>query len=301
MAVGWLASHGLHDLAQRSVNGLVSGSYFALGAVGLTLIYGILKLVNFAHGDFLTLGAYVAFLINVTLGLPFLTAFLVAIACTAALAVVLEFVMWRPVRRKGAGMLQLLLMAIGLALVIRYSVQLIAGSQLRTFDIAAVESIEFLGLRIGAAQLIVVGTGVVVISAIAALLRYTMLGKQMRAVSDNPELAETTGIDTDRIVIITWLFGGSLAGLAGVLFVASTGVLTPTTGFFILLPLFAAAILGGIGNAYGALVGGLVIGISQEWATLVIDARWKVAVAFAILIVVLLIRPRGIFGRERAV
>jgi neutral amino acid transport system permease protein len=301
LAVVLATSHGLHDLAQRSVNGLVAGSYFALAAVGLTLVYGILKLVNFAHGDFLTLGAYVALLFNVTLGLPLVPAVAAAIALTAAVALVLEPIMWRPMRGKSAGMLQLLLMSIGLAFVIRYGVQLIAGSQLRTLDIGAVTSVEFLGLRIGATQLIVVVTGVVVLGAVAALLRYTTLGKQMRALSDDPDLAETTGIDTDRIVLITWIFAGGLAGLAGVLLVASTGSLTPSTGFSVLLPVFAAAILGGIGNAYGALVGGLVIGVTQEWSTLVIESRWKVAVGFAILILALLVRPQGIFGRQRVV
>jgi neutral amino acid transport system permease protein len=283
------------------VNGVVSGSYFALGAVGLTLVYGILRLVNFAHGDFLTLGAYVAFLFNVTYGLALVPAVLIAVVVTAAVSLVLEPLMWRPMRRKGAGMLQLLLMTIGLAFVVRYGIQLVAGAQLRTFDIGQVRPIEFVGLRIGATQLIVVVTGVVVLAGVAALLRYTTLGKQMRALSDNPELAETTGIDTDRIVLVTWVFSGALAGLAGVLLVASTGSLTPTTGFFILLPVFAAAILGGIGNAYGALVGGLVIGVSQEWSTLLIDSRWKVAVGFAILILALLVRPQGIFGRRRVV
>jgi neutral amino acid transport system permease protein len=214
---------------------------------------------------------------------------------------VLERIMWRPMRAKGAGMLQLLLMTIGLAFVIRYGIQLFAGARLRTLDIGEVKAVEFLGLRIGATQLIVVVTGVVVLAAVAALLRHTRLGKQMRALSDNPDLAETTGIDTDRVVVITWIFSGALAGLAGVLVVASTGALTPTTGSALLLPLFAAVIVGGIGNAYGALIGGLVIGISQEWSTLILDSRWKPAVGFAILIVALLLRPQGFFGRQRLV
>ena len=292
-------AYGVEALAQRTINGIVSGSYFALGAVGLTLVYGTLKLVNFAHGDMLTFGAYVAFLFNVTIGLPIVLAALVAIALTAALGFASDRVMWRPMRAKGAGLLQLLLMAIGLAFVIRYGIQFVAGTAPRRLDVDVTSSIEFLGLRIGRTELIVVIVGLATLAAVVLMLRHTLLGKQMRALSDNFELAEVTGIDTDRIVFATWVFAGGLAGLAGVLLVAAIGSMTINIGFFVLLSLFAAVILGGIGNAYGALVGGMVIGLAQEWSTLVLDARWKVAVGFAILIAVLVVRPAGIFGRER--
>ncbi len=293
------AAYGVEALAQRTINGIVAGSYFALGAVGLTLVYGTLKLVNFAHGDMLTFGAYVAFLVNVTIGAPVVLAAVCAIAATAALGVASDRVMWRPMRAKRAGMLQLLLMAIGLAFLLRNGIQFIAGPDVKTLDVDVTSSVEFIGLRIGTTELYVVITGVVVLAAIAAMLRFTTLGKQMRALSDNFDLAEVTGIDTDRIVFATWVFAGGLAGLAGVLLVAAIGSMTINIGFFVLLSLFAAVILGGIGNAYGALVGGLVIGLAQEWSTLVLDARWKVAVGFAILIAVLIVRPAGIFGRER--
>jgi neutral amino acid transport system permease protein len=293
------AVYGVHDLAQRTINGVVSGSYFALGAVGLTLVYGTLKLVNFAHGDMLTFGAYVAFLFNVTIGAPIVVAALCAIALTAALGVASDQIMWRPMRAKKAGLLQLLLMAIGLAFVIRNGIQLVAGTAPRRLDVDVTTSVGFLGLRIGRTELIVVIVGLAVLVAVVLMLRYTMLGKQMRALSDNFELAEVTGIDTDRIVLATWIFAAGLAGLAGVLVVAAIGAMTINIGFFLLLSLFAAVILGGIGNAYGALVGGMVIGLAQEWSTLVLEARWKVAVGFAILIAVLIVRPAGIFGKER--
>jgi neutral amino acid transport system permease protein len=292
-------AYGVEALAQRTINGIVSGSYFALGAVGLTLVYGTLKLVNFAHGDMLTFGAYVAFLFNVTIGLPIVLAALCAVALTAALGITSDRIMWRPMRAKQAGLLQLLLMAIGLAFVIRYGIQFVAGTAPRRLDVDVTSSIEFLGLRIGQTELIVVVVGLVTLIAVVLMLRHTMLGKQMRALSDNFDLAEVTGIDTDRIVFATWVFAGGLAGLAGVLLVAAIGSMTINIGFFVLLSLFAAVILGGIGNAYGALVGGFVIGLAQEWSTLVLDARWKVAVGFGILIAVLIVRPAGIFGRER--
>ena len=299
LAVILAAAYGINSFAQTSVNGVISGSYIALGAIGLTLVYGILKLVNFAHGDMLTFGAYVALLFNVTIGLPLVVALLVAIVATAAIGVLLELAMWRPMRRKGAGMLQLLLMAIGLAFVLRNGIQIAAGTQPQRLDVNVTTSIEFLGLSIGRTELIVVVVGIAVLLGVALMVRHSSLGRQMRALSDNFDLAETTGIDTGRVVIITWILAAGLAGLAGVLVVAAQGRLSPNTGFFLLLPMFAAVILGGIGNVYGALAGGMVIGLSQEWTTLFWATEWKVVVSFAVLILVLIVRPQGIFGQER--
>lgn len=299
IALALIVAYGLQPFAQRSVNGLVAGSYFALGAIGLTLVYGILKLVNFAHGDMLTFGAYVAFLFNVTIGMPLALALVAAVAATAAVGVLLELGMWRPMRKRKAGMLQLLLMAIGLAFVLRNGIQLVASTQPRHLDVNVTTSIDFIGLSIGRTELIVLVTAMVVLSAVAATLRFTSIGRQMRALSDNFELAETTGIDTGRVVLFTWILAGGLAGLAGVMVVAAIGSLTPNTGFFLLLAMFASVVLGGIGNAFGALAGGLVLGLSQEWATLIIESRWKIAVSFLVLILVLIVRPQGIFGRER--
>jgi neutral amino acid transport system permease protein len=299
LVIALLVAEGVHDLGQASVNGLVSGSYFALGAVGLTLVYGILRLVNFAHGDFLTFGAYMAFLANVTLGLPLIGGVLVAVAATAAMGVAFELSMWRPMRRKGAGTLQLVLMSIGLAFVLRNGIQFIWGTAPKSLSADVTTSVTFLGLAIGRTELIVTLVAYVVLVGVGLLLRYARVGKQMRALSDSVELAETTGIDTGRVILITWVFAGGAAGLAGVLYAASIGSFTPDFGSLLLLSLFAAVILGGIGNAYGALAGGIVLGLVQEWSTLVIDARWKVAVGFAILILALIVRPQGIFGRAR--
>lgn len=301
VALALIVAYGVHEVAQRGVNGIVSGSYFALGAIGLTLVYGTLRLVNFAHGDLLTFGAYMAFLANVTWGLPLLAAAVFAFALTALLGVASERLMWRPMRARGAGLLQLLLMAIGLAFVIRYGLQLVWGTQARRLDADVTTSIGFLGLRIGRTELIVVLVGIAVLVGVGLMLRLTSLGRQMRALADDFALAEVTGINTDRVVIATWVVAAGLAGLAGVLYTSAIGTLTPNLGFFLLLSLFAAVILGGIGNAYGALAGGLLLGLAQEWSTLVIDARWKVAVGFAILILVLIVRPQGLFGRRERI
>jgi neutral amino acid transport system permease protein len=300
LVVGLLVAKGPHAFGQATVNGMVSGSYIALGAVGLTFVYGILKLVNFAHGDFLAFGAYMALLANVTLGLPLIVGILVAVVATAALGVGFELVMWRPMRRKHAGTLQLILMSIGLAFLLRNGIQFVAGTSPKTLKANVTASVSFLGgLTIGRTELIVGGAAYAVLVGVGLMLRYARLGKQMRALSDSVDLAETAGIDTGRIILVTWVFAGGLAGLAGVLYGASIGSFTPDFGAVLLLSLFAAVILGGIGNPYGALAGGVVLGLVQEWSTLLIDARWKVAVGFAMLILALIVRPQGIFGRAR--
>jgi branched-chain amino acid transport system permease protein len=295
-----VASKGVHQVSQRSLNGLSLGAIYALGAVGLTLVYGILKLVNFAHGDFLTFGAYMAYLVNVTWGMPLVLAIFWAMATTAVLGIFLEKVMWGPMRARGAGMLQLLLMAIGLALVIRYVIQFIWSTELRQLHVNRTETVQFLGLTIGRTNLIVIVIGFVTLVGTGLMLRYSLLGKRMRALSDNLELAELSGIDTSRVILWTWVFAAGFAGLAGVMAGAITQV-QPELGFELLLPVFAAVVLGGIGNAYGALAGGVLLGLVLEWSTLVVDARWKTAVGFVVLILVLMIRPQGILGRARVV
>ncbi len=295
-----IATKGLHDTAQTGLNGLALGSVYAIGAVGLTLVYGILKLVNFAHGDFLTFGAYMAYVVNVTWGVPLVWGIFFAIALTALLGVSFERVMWGPMRARKAGLLQLLLMSIGLAFVIRYAIQYAWGPEIRTLDVNSFATVEFLGLRIGRTELWVIVIGLAVLITVGLMLRYTLLGKRMRALADNLDLAETTGIDTSRVILYTWLFAGGLAGLAGVLAGAVTDI-RPELGFGLLLPIFAAVILGGIGDAFGALVGGIVLGLVIEWSTLFIDFRWKTAIGFLVLIIVLVVRPQGIFGRARAV
>ena len=300
LVIVMVISKGLHDVAQVGLNGLSLGAIYALGAVGLTLVYGILKLVNFAHGDFLTFGAYLAYLVNVTWGMPLVLAIFWGMLMTAVLAIILERVMWRPMRARRAGLLQLLLMSIGLAFIIRAFVQYVWGTEIRTLDVNVTETVSFLGLTIGRTELIVIAIGFVVLIGIGLMLRMTLLGKRMRALSDDLELAETTGIDTSRVILYTWIFAGALAGLAGVLAGATTN-LRPELGFELLLPIFAAVVLGGIGDAFGALAGGIVLGLVIEWSTLFIDARWKVTIGFVALIVVLIIRPQGIFGRARAI
>jgi neutral amino acid transport system permease protein len=179
-------------------------------------------------------------------------------------------------------------------------VQYIWGTEIRQLEVNVTDTISFAGLQIGQTKLIVIVVGVVVLVAIGLMLRYMLLGKRMRALADNLELAETAGIDTSRVILWTWIFAGGLAGLAGVMAAMVTDV-RPEMGFELLLPIFAAVILGGIGDAFGALAAGLILGVVIEWSTLLIDARWKTFIGFAILILALVIRPQGIFGRAREV
>jgi neutral amino acid transport system permease protein len=292
--------HDLQAVSQRGLNGLSLGAIYALGAVGLTLVYGILKLVNFAHGDFLTFGAYMAYLVNVTWDIPLIFGIFFAIATTALLGVALEKAMWGPMRSRGAGMLQLLLMAIGLAFVIRYVVQFIWSTELRQLNVNVTDTVDFLGLRIGRTQLIVVIVGFVTLISTGLMLRFTLLGKRMRALSDDLDLAETSGIDTSRVIVWTWVFAAGLAGLAGV-FAGAITQLQPELGFEFLLPIFAAVVLGGIGNPFGALAAGILLGLVIEWSTFFVTPGLKLAVGFVILIIVLIIRPEGILGRARTV
>ena len=290
---------GLHEFAQTTLNGLTSGAYFALGAVGLTFVYGSLRLVNFAHGDFLTFGAYIAFLVNVTLGWPLALAVLVAIVATAGLGVLTERVMWRPMRRRGAGPFQLILMAVGLAYLLRYAIQFVAGPQFRSLHVNATTSYKLhWGLTFGRTALVVVIASYCVLGVVGAMLKFTGLGKQMRALSDDLTLAETSGIDTGRVILVIWIFAGGLGGLAGVLYACAIGSFSPTFGFVLILTLFAAVVLGGIGSPYGALAGGVILGLVQEWSTLLFGPQWKIVVGFTVLMVVLLLRPDGVLGRR---
>jgi branched-chain amino acid transport system permease protein len=291
------AIKGASSVEQVSVNGLVTGSYLAMGAVGLSFVYGILRLINFAHGDYLTFGAYSTLLLNVTAHVALIPSILFGVAMTSALSVALELGLWRPLRRRGAAGLQLILATIGLAFLLRYTIQFVAGPDLQQLRINDTTSVSLGGgVYVGRTILISTIVGYVVLMLSALTMRYTRLGKQMRALADSLDLAETTGLDTGRLIVITWAVGGALAGLAGTLYVLSTGAFDPQFGFTLLLPLFAAVLLGGAGSPYGAIAGGLIIGIAEEWSTLFVQPGWKVVVAFGVLIVTLLARPEGVFA-----
>jgi neutral amino acid transport system permease protein len=292
------------QFVQLIVNGLVTGAIIAISAIGLTLVYGILKIVNFAHGEFLTIGAYFALVANVTWGQPMVVACLFAMAATAVLGVVLELILWRPMRRTGAGLVSLFITSIGLALVLRAAVFLIWGSQPRRYNVNVFQVYTIGSIRLSLSQIAAIAIAFVAIILVGLVLARTRWGKAMRALSDNRSLASVSGIDVDRVTAYTWALGAALAGLGGVLLGLVQNSFYPNTGFSLLLPIFAAVILGGVGSAYGALAGGLTLGLAMElstWSALWggLNGVYKPVVAFVALIAVLLLRPQGIFGRAR--
>ncbi len=289
---------------QLLANGLVTGAIYALAAVGVSLIYGILRLVHFAYGDVMTFGAYVGVLCNVTLGLDLALSVVLAMLATAALSVLLEPVLWRPLRRRRAGFMSLFLASIGLALVLRQMIFLVAGPQPRSFDVDPFKVYTLGSVRLSGAQAITIVVAVVAIVLVGLMLGLTSVGRTMRAVADDRALAAIAGVDTGRVVLLTWVVAGLLAALAGVLAGLVQSSFDPNFGFALLLPVFAAVVLGGIGSAYGALAGGLVLGLATElctWEELAggVDPVYKPVVAFAVLILVLLLRPNGLLGRAQ--
>jgi branched-subunit amino acid ABC-type transport system permease component len=290
---------------QLAANGLVTGSILALAAVGVSLIYGILRLVNFAYGDVMSFGAFVAVLCNVTFGLQMAVAAVLAMLATAALSVALDVVLWRPLRARRAGFMSLFLVSIGLALVLRQALFLAAGPQPRSYDVDPYKVYVLGSVRLSGSQGVAVVVATVAIVAVGLMLGGSSIGRMMRAVADDRALAAVAGIDTSRVVLLTWTVCGLLAGLAGVLAALVQSSFDPNFGFSLLLPIFAAVVLGGIGSAYGALVGGLILGLATElstWPALHggVNPVYKPVVAFAVLIAVLLVRPNGLLGRARA-
>jgi branched-subunit amino acid ABC-type transport system permease component len=294
----------MSELVQLVANGLVTGSVISIAAVGVSLVYGILRIVNFAHGDYLVFGAYVALAVNVGWHGHIVVAAAAAIALTALLATGLEFALWRPLRRKGAGMFSLFIAAIGLALVLRHMIFLVGEARPRRYDVDVFQVYDVAGVRLSQSQLIAIVIAFVAILFVGLMLARTGLGKAMRALADDRSLAAVAGIDVDRTVVLTWLVAGGLAGIAGLLQALILNAFTPNFGFTLLLPIFAAVVLGGIGSAYGALVGGVALGLVMEvstWSAFAGGAPgvYKPVVAFGVLVLVLLLRPQGVFGRAR--
>ncbi|MEY2976416.1 MAG: hypothetical protein RLZZ435_553 [Cyanobacteriota bacterium] len=277
------------------VDGVSLGSLLALGAVGLTLVYGILRLPNFAQGDLITWGAYLTLVGIQYLHLPWGAAIVLSGVISSALLLLLDRIVWRPLRSQRANSTTFMITSIGLALVLRNLVTLLWGVDNQTYGLPLAEPIPLFCLPILYYRLMILGVVGLVLLGLHYLLQQTRWGKAMRAVADNADLAAVTGINVERIVTYTWIVVGILTAIAGGLYGLVT-VVRPSMGWFLILPLFAAVILGGIGNPYGAIVGALAIGISQEVSTYWLDNEYKLVVALAIMLLILLIRPQGLFG-----
>ena len=291
---------------QLLVNGLVTGSVYAIAAVGISLVYGILRLVNFAYGDMMAFAAYAGYFANATLGLPMIASGAFAMAAGAVLAVALDFALWRPLRVRRAGFMSLFLASIGVALVLRQAILLIWGPQPRAYDVDPYKVYVIGDVRLSLAQAATIVSAAVAIGAIGLFLARSPTGRVMRAMSDDRALAQLSGIDINRVILVTWVIAGVTSGLAGLLAALVQSTFDPNFGFQLLLPVFAAVVLGGIGSAYGALAGGLVLGVATELSTWEgfgggVDPVYKPVVAFVVLIGALMLRPQGLFGKARTV
>ena len=303
-----------------TVNGLLVGCIYALGAVGLALVYGNMHFPNVAQGDYMTLGAFIA-LATMTMWLPetwsgnsvgpftfsytLFVALPLGVAIVAAAAVIIDRIVYRPMRGRGAQTGALTLASLGVAIALRGLIQYVWGTEVQNYPRV---SKKFLTWDVEPLNVVVRIPPDMVFVAIAAIsltcgiylfLRFTKRGKSMRAAADNEDLARISGIDVVRTNAWTWAIAGGMAGAAGILFAAGQGQLLTISGWKILIPMFAAVVAGGIGNPYGAFAGAIFIGVVGEVSTAWLQPTYKPAVFFAAILVILLIRPRGIFGASR--
>jgi len=290
------------QLVQRLVSGLNFGLLLALAAIGLSLIFGTTGLSNFAHAELITFGALMVLTFGVQLAWPLWLAIIVALLLSGALGWTLDAALWKPLRRRGVGLIQLMIVSIGLSLALRYTYQFFYGGSTEQLPGATLPSdIRFGAVALSWVDLVSMGVSIVVLLLVAFFLLRTRIGKATRAVSDNPSLASASGIDVDRVIRIVWVLGALLAGLSGILWAYFRPGVSWDMGFQILLLVFAAVTLGGLGTAFGALVGSLIVGLFVEISTLWLPSDMKYVGALVILILVLLFRPQGILGRRERI
>ncbi len=295
----------LNRLLELFVIGLKLGAIIAMASIGLSLIFGVTGLVNFAHGELVTIGAVVAYFFHLSTAWfsfqwPLVIAAIPAVAFTAAVGWANEAWLWRPLRRRRVGLISMLVISIGLSFALRNLINIIFGGEPRTYgDFAVQAPIEVLGIQTVPKNIFIIVFTIVVLLGVGLFLQKTRTGTAMRAVADNRDLAESSGINVERVIMVTWVVGAGLAGLGGVLLGASETVQWDM-GFKLLLLIFAAVVLGGLGTAYGAMVGAFIIGVTVEMSTFWLDPDLKNAVALFVLVIMLLIRPQGLLGtRER--
>jgi neutral amino acid transport system permease protein len=292
------------QLIQRIVGGLSFGLMLALAAVGLTLVYGTTGISNFAHAEMVTFGPVVAAALvgATTLALPLWIGLPIAVLLGALLGLLLDVVIWRPLRRKRVGVVQLMIVSIGLSLMLRYIYQFFIGGGTSQLPFSSTEKIPLFGVvKMSVVDMASFAICIVVIVAFAIWLTYSRTGKATRAIADNSSLAAASGIDVDAVVRIVWVIAGTLAALAGILYAYFRPGLKWDMGAQVLLLMFAAVTLGGLGTAFGALIGSLVVGLLVEISTLWIPSDLKYAGALVVLIIILLFRPQGILGRRERI
>ena len=300
-------------IAQALLNGLIAGTMIGLGAIGITLTYSILRFANFAHGELISWGAYAALAVSSALATayaPFATPIgpfsfgwsvplgaLVSMALTGLLALLVDVLLFGRLRARKSAVIILVMASFGAALTLRSLLEFLFTSKPAYFTDALQIAMKLgLGARATPDQLLSLGVAAFLVLAVHLLLTRTAIGRAMRAVSENQQLAALAGVDVRQTIRIVWLLGAALASVAGVM----AGLLVqirPHMGHDLLLPLFAAAILGGIGSVPGAMLGGIIVGLAEALSVQFIGAEWRAAVSFVILVCVLLARPQGLFGR----
>lgn len=286
------------QLFSRLIGGLNFGLLLALASMGAALIYGTTRLSNFAHAEMVTWGGLVALVTTSFWHLPLWLGIVAAVIGGGLFGWAMDAGLWRPLRRRGLGVVQLMIVSIGLSLALRYVFQYFIGGGTRQLPGSSPEPIRFGPVSLSYIDLIAMGVSVVVIVGVAWFLTRTRIGKATRAISDNPQLAAASGIDVDRVIRIVWILAGVLAAISGILWAYFRPGVKWDMGVQMLLLIFAAITLGGLGTAFGALVGSLIVGIAVEVSTLWIPSDLKYASALVVLIVILLVRPQGLLGRK---
>jgi branched-subunit amino acid ABC-type transport system permease component len=275
--------------------GLVTASVLAVAAVGFTLQFGVTDVLNLAYGAVMIAGAYIAYVINQA-GLNIWVGLVVAVAACSAGSVLLNSGIYTPFQRRGASPITMVIVSLGMTLIIEFGTQAIAGGTSVSYTMAQGPSVHAGGLVLTTVQLVVIALSVLVMLGTHVLLRYTRLGKAMRATAANKTLARNCGIRTSRVINVTWALTGALCGLAGVIFAMDAGSFNATSTDLFLILILAATFLGGPGQAYGAMLGAVVIGLATEISAAYITPSYKYVVAFVALLLMLGIRPTGLLG-----
>ncbi|MCR2764159.1 branched-chain amino acid ABC transporter permease [Microbacterium sp. zg.B48] len=289
----------LDQVLDRLMNGLNFGLLLALAAIGVSLIFGTTGLTNFAHAEMITFGAVIALVFGVWLAWPMWIVIPVVILLGGVLGWTLDAGLWQPLRRKGLGLVQVMIVSIGLSLAGRYLFQFfIGGSTYQLPGAGGARDITLGPISLSLLDVISMGISIVLLAAVAFWLLRTRIGKATRAISDNPGLAAASGINVDRVIRIVWILSAALAAIAGVLWAYFRPGIKWDMGTQVLLLVFAAVTLGGLGTAFGALLGAIIVGILVEISTLWIPPDMKYVGALAVLIIILLVRPQGILGRK---
>lgn len=290
------------QVLERVVNGLNFGLLLGLAAIGASLIFGTTGLSNFAHGEMVTFGALAMLTFSTSLALPIWVSIVAAVALAGVFGYLMDWALWRPLRRKGVGIVQVMIVSIGLSLALRYVYQFFYGGGTKQLPDSQPDSIPGLGaIKVSYIDLMSMGISIVVILVFAWWLLKTRIGKATRAISDNPSLAAASGINVDRVVRIVWVIAAALAGLAGILWAYFRPGVTWNMGTAILLLIFAAVTLGGLGTAFGALIGSIIVGLLIELSTLWIPSDMKYVGALLVMILVLMVRPQGLLGRKERI